>query len=48
VYDLPVAADSTFARAVALHQRGDTGSAEQLYQELGESLRRLLALAAEP
>ncbi len=34
MYDPPVNEDSTFARAVALHQRGDTGSAQQLYQQI--------------
>lgn len=29
-----VTEDPTFARAVALHQRGDTGSAEQLYRQI--------------
>jgi tetratricopeptide (TPR) repeat protein len=34
VYDRPVTDEPTFARAVALHQRGDTQSAEQLYRQI--------------
>jgi tetratricopeptide (TPR) repeat protein len=34
VYDRAVSDDPTFARAVALHQRGDIGSAEQLYRQI--------------
>ena len=34
MYDRAVSEDPTFARAVALHRRGDTGSAEQLYRQI--------------
>lgn len=34
MYDRAVSDDPTFARAVALHQRGDIGSAEQLYRQI--------------
>jgi tetratricopeptide (TPR) repeat protein len=34
VYDRAVSDDPTFARAVALHQRGDIRSAEQLYRQI--------------
>jgi tetratricopeptide (TPR) repeat protein len=34
MYDHAVSDDPTFARAVALHRRGDIGSAEQLYRQI--------------
>jgi tetratricopeptide (TPR) repeat protein len=34
VYDRAVSQDPTFARAIALHQRGDIVSAEQLYRQI--------------
>ena len=34
MYDRAVSDDPTFARAVALHQRGDIGAAEQLYRQI--------------
>jgi tetratricopeptide (TPR) repeat protein len=34
VYDRAVSEDPTFARAVALHRRGDIASAEQLYRQI--------------